>query len=79
VTDLRALVPPPGDEATIADMLSAEEKVNAKIGELRDASAANDRSRALAVSQELDVLGTAADAKVDAYGLAVCGSNFGES
>lgn len=78
-SDLRALPAPPGDEATIADMLAAQDKVNAKVGELRDAAAAGNQSRFIAAGQELDVLGTAADAKLDAYGLAVCGSNFGES
>jgi len=78
-SDLRALPAPPGDEATVADMLAAQDKVNAKIGELRDAAAAGNQSHFIAAGQELDVLGTAADAKLDAYGLAVCGSNFGES
>jgi hypothetical protein len=77
--DLRALAPPPGDETTITDMLAAQDKVNAKLGELRDAAATGNQSRFVAAGQELDVLGTAADAKLDAYGLAVCGSNFGES
>jgi hypothetical protein len=79
VADLRTLAPPPGDEAAIADMLAAQDKFNAKLGELRDAAAAGDQSRFVAAGHELDVLSTAADSKFDAYGLSVCGSNFGES
>lgn len=78
-SDLRALPAPPGDEATVADILSAVDKVNAKTSEMKDAAAAGDQSRFVAAGQELTVLETAADAKLDAYGLSVCGSNFGES
>jgi hypothetical protein len=78
-TDLRSLAAPPGDEAVVADMLAAQDKFNAKLGELRDAAAAGDQARFIAAGNELDVLGTASDAKFDAYGLSVCGSNFGES
>jgi len=78
-TDLRGLAAPPGDEAAIADMLAAQDKVNTKLGELRDAAASGDQARFIAAGNELDVLSTAADAKFDAYGLSVCGSNFGES
>ena len=77
--DLRALPAPPGDEATVADILSAVDKVNAKTSEMKDAAAAGDQSRFVAAGQELTVLETAADAKLDAYGMSVCGSNFGES
>jgi hypothetical protein len=75
--DLRALPVPPGDEATVAEAMSSLERMNDKAKELRDAALAGDRSRFLAVDEELTIMGTAADAKLDAYGLSVCGSNFG--
>ncbi len=76
-SDLKALPVPPGDETAVADMLAAQDKVLAKEAEMRDAAAAGDGSRLLAANQEETVLGTAADAKLDAYGLGICGSNFG--
>lgn len=76
-SDLNALPVPPGDETVVADMLAAQDKVLAKEAEMRDAAAGGDGSRVLAAGQEESVLGTAADAKLDAYGLGICGSNFG--
>ncbi|MDQ2826021.1 MAG: hypothetical protein M3Y04_03500 [Actinomycetota bacterium] len=61
----------------MTDMLAAQDKALAKEAEIRDAAAAGDGSRVLAADQEESVLGTAADAKLDAYGLGICGSNFG--
>jgi hypothetical protein len=79
VSDLKALPVPPADEATVTDMIGAGETVNAKVGELRDAAAAKDIGRLTAADKELSTLTTAADAKFDAYGLGVCGSNFGNA
>jgi hypothetical protein len=79
LADLKTLPVPPGDDATVAEMLTAQEKVNANIVELRDAVTAGDPSRFAAADQESSPLGTAADAKFDAYGLGICGSNFGNS
>ncbi len=59
-------------------MLDAQDKVNAKIREMRDAAAKGDESTFAAAAHELDPLVTAADAKFDAYGLGICGSSFGE-
>jgi len=78
VADLKALPVPPGDESTVADMWAVQEKVNAKVVEMKTAAAAGDRSRFAAADSESTVLGTAADAKLDAYGLGICGSNFGK-
>lgn len=75
--DLKALPVPPGDEATVADMIGAQDAALAKLGEFRDAVKAQDGARVTAIEHELDPLTTAADAKFDAYGLAICGSNFG--
>jgi hypothetical protein len=78
IGDLKAVPVPPGDETGVREMLEASEKLTAKIGEFRDALANRDAARVTAISHELDPLGTAADAKFDAYGLGVCGSNFGD-
>ena len=77
VTDLKALPVPPGDESTLADAVSGLERMNDKSREVRDAAAAGDRSRILAIDEEGSVLSTAVSAKLDAYGLTSCGSNFG--
>lgn len=78
VNDLRAIPVPPGDEATVTEMLDAGQKFNAKVGEIRDAIAATDLARLVAAEREASTLSTAADAKFDSYGLGVCGSNFGD-
>lgn len=77
VVDLKALPVPPGDEATVAEIMSGLEKANEKSREARDAAVAGDRSRFVAIEEETTVLVTAADARLDAYGLTSCGSNFG--
>lgn len=74
--DLRALAVPPGDEAPMAEILTAQDKAIAKFTEMRDAATNNDSQRYTASQVEFATLTTAADAKWDAYGLAVCGSNF---
>lgn len=75
--ELKALAVPPGDEAVVVDMIAAIEKVNTKGRDYFDAIADEDEARVLATEKELNTLQTAADAKLDAYGLGVCGSNFG--
>lgn len=76
-TDLKALPVPPGDEATVSEMMSEVDKIDAKGREALDAVVSNDASRFLAIGEEAIVLTTAVDAKLDAYGLTTCGSNFG--
>ncbi|MGH9188963.1 MAG: hypothetical protein ACRD0Q_02850 [Acidimicrobiales bacterium] len=78
LADIKGLPVPPGDETAVAEMLSAQEKANVKAQELTDAAADEASSRFLAADRELTTLTTAADAKLDAYGLGTCGSNFGE-
>lgn len=77
IADLKALPVPPGDETVVSEMMAAQDKVLASFAEMRDALLANDARRYTAVTAEESTNGTAADAKFDAYGLAVCGSNFG--
>jgi len=77
VGELKALPVPPGDEATVADIITSLDKVTAKWAEAPGAASAGDRSRFEAISREMSPLNTAADAKLDAYGLSICGSNFG--
>ena len=76
--DLRALPVAPGDEATVTDMLDAQDKALAKLREMRDATVALDAARMTAAAKESEPLGTAANAKFDAYGLGSCGSNYGD-
>lgn len=78
LADLKGITVPPGDEAAVADMLAAQEQVNAKGHELIAAVRADDEAAFIAVDRDMVRLVTAADAKLDAYGLTVCGSNFGE-
>jgi len=77
VADVRALPVAPGDEATVAEILTLQEKVQAKGREFEDAAADEDFDRIDAIDREVVTLTTAADAKWDAYGLGSCGSNFG--
>jgi hypothetical protein len=79
LTTIRALPVPPGDETTVADMLGAQEKVNAKGHDAEAAARAEDGPAFLAASKESDTLTTAADAKWDAYGLGSCGTDFGSA
>lgn len=75
--ELKALAVPPGDEGVVGEMIAAVEKVNVKGRDYFDAIADEDEDRVLAMEKELNTLQTAADAKLDAYGLGTCGSNFG--
>lgn len=77
VSDIKALAVAPGDEPTVSEMVGALERTNAKGAELFDAIAGNDQARAAALNRELSTLNTAANAKLDGYGLGQCGSNFG--
>ncbi|MGH9276905.1 MAG: hypothetical protein ACRD12_02180 [Acidimicrobiales bacterium] len=76
-SELEALPVPPGDESQVSEMWAAQSKAIEKLKELRDAFVARNESRATAVDLELGPLITASDAKLDAYGLGVCGTNFG--
>ncbi len=74
LTDIKALVTPPGDEATIADMLAAQDKV---IANDKDTQAAAQKGSAAQVNKFDDLnttLITQAHSKFDAYGLRNCGS-----
>ncbi len=74
---LRALPVPPGDEATVAEMLAALDQVTAKARALTEAVGNADQSGVIVALREITTLGTTADARLDGYGLGVCGSNFG--
>ncbi len=77
VADIKALPIPPGDESTLNELFTAQDKVQAKSREFEDAAGDEDFDRLDAIDRELTTLITAADAKWDAYGLGSCGSNFG--
>lgn len=75
--DMRALQAPPGDEATVADIMAAIDGLNAKAKEAVDAARAGNGRLVLALSDELNVAQTAVNAKLDAHGLTTCGSAGG--
>ncbi|HEX2272595.1 MAG TPA: hypothetical protein VHG90_01845 [Acidimicrobiales bacterium] len=72
--EMRGLPVPPGDEAAVAELVDARVKLNAKGRELTAAMRARDGRRQAAIVDELAVLGTAAAAKADAYGIRECGT-----
>ncbi|HEV2760114.1 MAG TPA: hypothetical protein VGV86_11155 [Acidimicrobiales bacterium] len=72
--DIRALPVPPGDEAVVADMLAAQDKVIAKDKELQAAAQARNQAAFDRLDDEETTLVTAANAKFDAYGLKNCGT-----
>ena len=72
--DLRAITAPPGDEATVADFVGALDNLNAKGKEVSSAAKANNPRLVLALVDEVNVAGTALNAKLDAYGLNTCGT-----
>ncbi|MGI8777868.1 MAG: hypothetical protein ACR2LJ_10945 [Acidimicrobiales bacterium] len=76
--DFKELPVPPGDEAKVAEIVAALDTLRAKEKEAADAARSGDSSRFIAIEKEYLPLVTAVDAKLDAYGLAVCGSNFGD-
>jgi hypothetical protein len=74
LTDIKALVVPPGDETAVAEMVAAQDKV---IANDKDTQAAAQKGNAAQVDRHDDLnttLITAAHAKFDAYGLRKCGS-----
>ena len=72
--DIKALAVPPGDDATVADMLAAQDQVNAKTKELLAAAQARNEAQFDRLDDEHTPLVTAANAKFDAYGLKSCGT-----
>ena len=72
--DIRAIPVPPGDEGTVAEFLAAIDSLNVKSKEAGAAAKANNVRLLGALAQELDVAGTAINAKLDAYGLKTCGT-----
>ncbi len=72
--DIRALVVPPGDDATVADMLAAQDKVIARDKELLVAAQQRNERLFDRLYEEGAALTTAANAKFDAYGLRNCGT-----
>jgi hypothetical protein len=72
--DLKALPTPPGDEGAVNEFNAAFDALNAKGKDTAAAAKANNAKLVVALSDELDVAGTALNAKLDAYGLKVCGT-----
>jgi len=72
--DIEALAKPAGDEATVADMLAAQDQVIAKDKELLAAAKARNEAGFDRLNEEEATLVTAANAKFDAYGLRNCGT-----
>ncbi len=77
VADFKAIPVPPGDEATIGEIVKAIEAGLPKMKEVGAAAKANNAKLVGALFEELDVNDTAINAKLDAYGLKVCGTNGG--
>ncbi len=73
LVDLKALTPPPGDEAAVADIMTAQDAGIAKIKEFRDAALANDARKLLALEKEFESSLKLADAKLTSYGFKTCG------
>jgi hypothetical protein len=65
---------PPGDEAAVAELIDVRAELNAKGRQLTSAMRAGNGRQQAAVADELVVLGTAAAAKADAYGIRECGT-----
>lgn len=74
VVEMRGLAVPPGDEAAVSELIDARAKLNDKAREFIGAMRSNDERRAVALTDEMDVLFTAAAAKADAYGIRECGT-----
>jgi hypothetical protein len=72
--DIKALPVPPGDEATVNEFLAAMDSLNAKAKDITAAAKANNTKLVSALFDEVTVANTAANAKLDAYGLKACGS-----
>jgi hypothetical protein len=72
--DIKALAVPPGDDSQVAEMLAAQDKVIAKEKEAQAAAQRNSEAQFDRIFDEVITLGTAANAKFDAYGLKNCGT-----
>lgn len=77
VDDLKAIPAPPGDEATVSELVAAMEALNAKGQEISVAAKSNNPKLVVALVDEVDVATTAVNAKLDAYGLTTCGTGSG--
>jgi hypothetical protein len=73
-TDFKALTTPPGDETPVADILASLDALNAKGQAVLDAIKANNPQLVLGLVDDVEVAGNALNAKLDAYGLKVCGT-----
>jgi len=72
--DIKALAVPPGEEATVSDMLGAQDKVIAKDKELQAAAQSRSQATFDRLNDEELALVTAANAKFDSFGLRACGT-----
>lgn len=72
--ELHALAVPPGDEQVVKDLLDAQAVATAEAREMGAAAKASNERLTGALTEELDKLQTAANAKADAYGLQACGT-----
>jgi hypothetical protein len=74
LADLRALTPPPGDEATLTEFYAAQQQVIDKAKEAGAAAGGGNARLFDSVVEQFNVLTTAANAKADAYGIDDCGT-----
>lgn len=74
LADLRALIPPPGDEPTLDEFYAAQQQVIDKAKEAGSAASAGNERLFDSVVEQFNVLTTAANAKADAYGIDDCGT-----
>ena len=65
---------PPGDEATVTDMVTTMANFTGNMRQMGPAAAAGDVKRIRALEKEGDVMEVAVNAELGAYGLTVCGS-----
>ena len=77
VGDLKAIAVPPGDEATVSELMAAIDALNAKGQEVIVAAKSNNPQLVVALVDEVEVANTALNAKLDAYGLDACGTGSG--
>ena len=74
LSELRANVVPPGDEAAVSELIDAQQRLRDKFKEFRDTVPRGNERVLAALLQEISVLNTAANAKADAYGIKACGT-----
>jgi hypothetical protein len=72
--DMKAVAVPPGDEATMAELFSMEDRLTAQAEAVKAAAQRRDGRATLSALSDLDALSTQADAKADAYGFKDCGT-----